>query len=145
MREQTAINRFGIMGNAYDLFKQKPIWGFGIINFTSLTMYNYGAVIHNGLMYKLASTGIVGFIPYICSLLIILYMSIYLIKSTQNQIIKTYTSALLLGYCACIIELFFYRNVGHSFMWIVMGLICALYKIDLQLKNMATDISRDTP
>lgn len=136
LREYTAISRFEINRNAYVLFKQKPLWGHGVINFTSLPDYKFQAVIHNGFMYKLASTGLMGFIPYISLLLTAFYMSLQLIKKSNTDIIRYLGYGLIVGYVACLIELFFYRNVGHSFMWLLIGFIVILYKINREVNKI---------
>lgn len=131
LREHTVISRFEIDKIAYSIFKQKPIWGFGVIRFSSLYDYKFQAVIHNGFMYKLASTGIVGFIPYFLMLFTAFLMSLHLIRNDTTEAIRYLGYGLIVGYVACLIELLFYRNVGNSFMWIVIGFIVVLYRIKI--------------
>ena len=134
LREHTAVNRFIMIEDAFNLFKAKPIWGWGVIQFHQISeFYRFQAVIHNGFMHQLAASGLAGTVPYALTLVLPVFMAVNLIKNTKDRIIKLYTPPLLVGYIACLVELFFYRNVGHSFMWILIGLISALYKVDHQL------------
>lgn len=125
----TAQARFQLWENAVEAFVQKPVFGHGLYNVTSVNSYS-GAMllVHNFPLQLLAETGLVGFCLYGLALLMVIYrllrrLLIYRHSLVVSSLCMGALVALVVSLTNSLIEANFLTRDFDLLFWGVLGLV----------------------
>jgi len=130
-------NRLGYWSRSLSIIKDYPILGSGINTYSSVQWrYNvgWGGYPHNSYLQMMAETGIIGLSSFLWLLFVLFRNSLRNFRKMQNFEFKILLLSFLTGLSGFLIHSFFDTNFYSvqlsSLMWIIMGVIVAIQKIE---------------
>lgn len=140
-----AINgRIVATRNLLSMIGDRTAWGFGLNNVDFYKVnypvhipgirYTVGPTSHNTFLTILVEMGLMGFVPYVITLVIVFgrWLSVYRGKGLPSDLSRRRAAAVLCAAALCylatalVIDMRFFRFVEYLF-WISLALICAMY------------------
>lgn len=134
-KDPSYLTRLAIIEKGISLFKESPITGIGINNFSDLrgkVLFNFEggksikhnedfiqkASAHNSYLSILTETGLAGFIPFTLLLLITFFKTLK--RALKGNDLST---ILLIGFTGMLIHMYFISSILNVFAWFYLALV----------------------
>ncbi len=132
-------NRLGYWDRAVAIIKDYPVFGSGV-NTYSLVQQNYtvgwGGYPHNSYLQMTAETGIIGLFSFLWMLMVLFIKASQSLKKITPPSSNILLFGFLTGFLCFLIHSFFDTNFYSvqlsSLMWVIMGVIVAIQKIEFK-------------
>jgi len=126
LREDTIERRADQYIEGIELWKEKPIFGWGPHSFKDISDSKWG--IHNTIIRILNSFGLFGFLAFLSILFVIIrrYTRSIVDDKSKFQQNKIFYMSLMLGFIPVFIEAQFIDALLSNVMWVIMGLLISL-------------------
>jgi O-antigen ligase/tetratricopeptide (TPR) repeat protein len=146
-KDPTGMSRILSAQTAFKSFLEKPIFGWGIENYEPAYLKNFNPEVvkvlpgdfyfdraHNKVMEVLATTGLVGFIPYIGIFVVVFLILNHKRKEEDNFILAVVLESLIIAYFVQNIFLFDFHE-SYLMFFLVLGFINQLGSTIIRSEN----------
>lgn len=130
-------NRLGYWTRSISIIRDYPFLGSGLNTYSSVQWQydtGWGGYPHNSYLQMAAETGLIGLSAFLGVIIVLLKNSFENLKWIKDPSIRALLLSFLAGLAGFLIHSFFDTNFYSvqlgSFMWVIMGLIVAVQKID---------------
>ena len=130
-------NRLGYWTRSVSIIKDYPFLGSGLNTYSSVQWKydtGWGGYPHNSYLQMAAETGLIGLSAFLWVIIVLLKNSFKNLKRITDPSARPLLLSFLAGLTGFLIHSFFDTNFYSvqlgSFMWLIMGLIVAVQKID---------------
>jgi len=135
----TSSTRNVFWQSAWEIIKKRPVLGVGVNAYTEAAKdfdIEWKGYPHNCYLQMLAEMGVVGLAAFLWIPFRLFRQGFSNLKKIQDQFSYNLLQGLLIGFLGFLIhsffDTFFYSNQLGSLMWIIMGLIVAVQRIELE-------------
>ena len=138
-------SRIYLIISGFWIFLDHPLFGIGIRSFPVVYEESYihpdmplTEVIesHTLPVEVLAELGIIGFLILIWLFYVVIREGFLAIKTVRDRYLRALQIGLLAGFLALMVNNLFNNNLADNFLWIMMGLIFAVRRIDVDHTSM---------
>lgn len=131
-------NRLGYWKRSVSIIKDYPVLGSGLNTYSSIQWaydVGWGGYPHNSYLQMTAETGVIGLSVFLWMITVLLRNSFRNLKHIEDPSLRILLLSFLAGLISFFIHSFFDTNFYSvqlgSFMWLLMGFIIALQRIDI--------------